>query len=498
MELSKDQNNAKNEIIKFLNDKSQKLFILKGSAGTGKTTLITNILGEERYKDKKISLCATTHKAVSVLKEMKVNSKELDFITIHKLLKIKRKINKYGDKLFDTNITKTRYNSDKKNSSIYCYDIIIVDECSMIDKKLLDTIFNLQDKIKGKIIFIGDICQLPPVNEKNSAIFSYNLQGYELKDIMRYKGTIVNLCDDIRKLIFDKSYKLKLNSYKSNNIIFYKNTNDFVSNFVKKYKKADKDYPICICYTNKRCNYINNGIRKLLFDDIDNNKFLKDELIIFNNFYKTEKNSYYTSKKAKIKDIEVKDYNFINFKTDIMKMLDTKIEKYNEFLDMDEFEKNSIIIIKIELLEKMELFFNKIEKTDLRIYNIKLYNNDIILSIYDKDIEKYEKLIEMSKNRLRKIFTWLQNIIKILENSKNIYVRFINNLWEIFYNRLIDTFCEIDYGYCITTHKSQASTFNNIYVDMNNIIKCNSNIDESYRCLYTAITRTSKKLNILL
>ena len=497
MELSNDQKKAKNKIIEFLNDKMKKLFLLKGSAGTGKTTLITNILGMEIYKDKNIALCATTHKAVSVLKEMKVDNRELKFITIHKLLKIKRKINKYGDTLFDTNIINSG-NNGKNNESIYCYDIIIIDECSMIDKKLLDTIFNLQDKIRGKIIFIGDICQLPPVNENNSSIFYYNLHGYELNEIMRYKGKIINLCDDIRKLIFDKSYKLKLNSYNSKNIIFYKNTNNFISNFVKKYKKADKDYPICICYTNKRCNYINNSIRKLLFNDIDNNKFLKDELIIFNNFYKTEKNSYYTSRKEKIKSVGVKDYNFINFKTDIIKILDTKIEKYNEFLDMGEYERNSIIIIKMKLLEKMELFFNKIENIDIRVYNIKLYNNDIILCIYDKDIEKYEKLIEMSKNRLRKIFTWLQNIIKILENSKNIYVRFINNLWEIFYNRLIDTFCEIDYGYCITTHKSQASTFNNIYVDMNNIIKCNSNIDESYRCLYTAITRTSKKLNILL
>ena len=497
MELSNDQKKAKSEIIDFLNDKTKKLFLLKGSAGTGKTTLITNILSLEKYKNKNIALSATTHKAVSVLKEMKVDNVELTCITIHKLLKIKRKINKYGDTLFDTNIINSSYNG-KNNGSIYCYDIIIVDECSMIDKKLLDTIFNLQDKIRGKIIFIGDICQLPPVNEKNSSIFSYNLQGYELKEIMRYKGKIIHLCDDIRKLIFDKSYKLKLNSYNSKNIIFYKNTNNFIDNFAKKYKKADKDYPICICYTNKRCNYINNGIRKILFNNIDNNKFLKDELIIFNNFYKTEKNSYYTSYKEKIKSIEVKDYNFINFKTDIMKILDTKIEKYNEFLDMSEFERNSIIIIKMKLLEKMELFFNKIENIDIRVYNIKLYNNDIILCIYDKDIEKYDKLVEMSKNRLRKIFTWLQNTVKRLEILKNIYVSFINNLWEIFYNRLIDTFCEIDYGYCITTHKSQASTFNNIYIDMNNIIKCNSNIDESYRCLYTAITRTSKKLNILL
>ena len=84
MELSSDQINAKIKINSFLSDKSTKFFLLKGSAGTGKTTLITNILNG--YK-KNIALCATTHKAVSVLKKMKLDdNKNLTFVTIHKLL----------------------------------------------------------------------------------------------------------------------------------------------------------------------------------------------------------------------------------------------------------------------------------------------------------------------------------------------------------------------------------------------------------------------------
>ena len=71
-------------------------------------------------------------------------------------------------------------------------------------------------------------------------------------------------------------------------------------------------------------------------------------------------------------------------------------------------------------------------------------------------------------------------------------------IWCYLYESLIDLFADISYGYCITTHKSQGSTFTNIYVDMNNIILKNQNQEESYRCLYTAITRTSQKLNILI
>lgn len=246
MELSQDQKKAKNTIIDFLGNKNEKLFVLKGSAGTGKSTLITYILSLHEYKDKKIALCATTHKAVSVLKDMKVNKDTVNFITIHKLLKIKRKINEDGIERFSSGKTKL-------SDPIHYYDIIIIDECSMIDKELLKSIFAIQNKILGKIIFIGDICQLPPVNEIESSIFTYNLPNYELKEIMRYKGKIVSLCNDIRTLIFDKSFKFKLINYQSNKIKFYKDTISFVNNFVKKYKKEDTDYPICITYTNKRC-----------------------------------------------------------------------------------------------------------------------------------------------------------------------------------------------------------------------------------------------------
>ena len=496
MELSCDQINAKIKINSFLNDKFTKFFLLKGSAGTGKTTLITNILNG--YK-KNIALCATTHKAVSVLKKMKLDdNKNLTFVTIHKLLKIKRVINADGRQVFKSNIKDDKLNNKSEIKSIYYYDIIIIDECSMIEQKLLDTIIGLENKIKGKIIFIGDICQLPPVNEKNSKVFKYNLENYELKKIMRYKGEIVNLCNDIRKLIIDHSFKLKLNKYKSKKIVFYKNSNSFIEHFIKKFKKEEKEFPIGICYTNKRCNYINNRVRDLLFENTKNNKFVKDELIIFNNFYKTTNNVYYTSQKEKINDIMVEEFDLNNFDTNILKLLDEKIIKYFENFAVNEYEKNCVIIIKLKLLDKLDVLFDKIKNLDIRIYNIKLYNNDKIISIYKDDMDKYELFLENCKKLIRKIFNWLNTSIKMLEDSVNIYKSFINKFWDLFYNKLIDKFSDIDYGYCITTHKSQASTFKNIYVDMNNIIKCNSNINESYRCLYTAITRSSNRVNILL
>ena len=62
----------------------------------------------------------------------------------------------------------------------------------------------------------------------------------------------------------------------------------------------------------------------------------------------------------------------------------------------------------------------------------------------------------------------------------------------------MDSIADINYGYATTTLKSQGSNYKVVFVDMENIITRITNKIESYRCLYTAVTRTSKYLNILM
>ena len=71
MILSPSQDEAKIKITKYLKnyDKTQNMFILEGSAGTGKSTVITHILSQSDFSNKKIVYSATTNKAVSVLKK---------------------------------------------------------------------------------------------------------------------------------------------------------------------------------------------------------------------------------------------------------------------------------------------------------------------------------------------------------------------------------------------------------------------------------------------
>ena len=87
-------------------------------------------------------------------------------------------------------------------------------------------------------------------------------------------------------------------------------------------------------------------------------------------------------------------------------------------------------------------------------------------------------------------------MVKVKE-IKVLLDKLMTTVWECFYAEVLDKFADISYGYSITTHKSQGSTFRSVYLHLGNIINCNSNEEESYRCLYTALTRSSKKVHIL-
>lgn len=490
MDFSKSQKQALIKIEEFLNSPN-KLFTLKGSAGTGKSTVITSILQKEEYNDKKIAFCATTNKAVSILKEMSKikDTKEVVFLTIHKLLNIKRKIDRDGKELFDTNIDKEENKLMKtKAKSIYNYDIIVIDESSMVTKEIIHKLIKISNKINGKIIFVGDSAQLPPVNEKYSLVFrTDDIPCFELDEIMRYKGNIVDLCDKVRELVMDNSTKFSLKSYEDDNIKRFKKFEKWVGNYIKIFRKNGmSDIPIFIVYTNAQCNKINKTIREILFLKEDNmfdlgnygkknlDKYVSGEIIIFNGYYKSNNGcKYYTSQKEKVLLVEEDIYRTIKFN-----------EKINENLSKLIIDED----VKSVICKYLSKLYDLVDNLSINIYKLHLTSKDIIYVI--KSIDSYNSIIEKSREILIKLKRFMEK-----RNKENI--SFMTFLWEYFYEKMIDKFADINYGYCITTHKSQGSTFSNVYVDMNNIIFKNSNEEEAFRCLYTAITRTSNKLNIL-
>lgn len=543
--LSECQKKGIIEIINYLINYSENLFGFYGSAGTGKTyTLlcVANYLLKNNYISS-ISFVASTNKAVNVMKaiffsyfdnknnnELSTNlddDKTIDFLTIHRLLNYKNDFDKDGKKIYIKDIL-----TEKNNINIKNYELIIIDECSMIGndliQNLVNEINNVCKNIKNnmnkspKIIFSGDLSQLMPCNEKISPVFIsymkcnynynnvndihtldklYNMKYYNMTTIVRNKlFNVVSLCNNIRQWVFDEVKIPSTRKYINNGVYLYKlNNNRLNSEWFHKYltyiqqKDTQINSNIIITWTNKITDFYNIEIRKILYNYKENiKKFEIGDILIINDYYNKDinnkNNKFYTSEQIKITDINIANINTGKFDD----ILPKSYEKFKDFTIIEKLYKE--IIYKLNLTTKRsykswilsvqklsDIIIPQLIPEEYQIYVI--HENDEVT--LNEDIQKSEYIIKKFKNLLEKKF-------KI-----NIEKYIIKRLWKKS-NDLFDSFfCKINFGMSITTHKAQGSTYCNVFIDANDILQ-NKNENEAKRCLYTALTRASNSVHILI
>ena len=183
IEFTDGQKQALNKVYKFLQSKDR-FFLLAGYSGCGKTTIAENIA-----KATKANLMAPTNAAVNRLKE-KINSPMLGFSTIH-------------GAIFSPGNKSNKFFVDRSLKQGKTY---IVDECSMIDKYVLEVLIKQANEKNCKLIFMGDSFQLEPVGE-NPYIFEWEKRypddflahnKYELTEVKRYDGSLLKIATDMR------------------------------------------------------------------------------------------------------------------------------------------------------------------------------------------------------------------------------------------------------------------------------------------------------------
>jgi len=557
MLLNSEQQVAFQKIKAFLNSRN-KIFTLTGAAGTGKTTVISKIFKAPEFDNKKIVLAATTNKAVSVIEQMfNIYHENIDFHTIHKICNIKRSIDHEGNQLynFDENPV-----SSKNNKSIYNYDIIVIDEASMMNHSMLKYINNIKHKIRGKIIFVGDKYQLPPVNESlsNAFEFEYFDDSFFLNKIMRFDSHILDFSIRIRDCI-DSRKQISIKNIGDKTFEICKNHELWKGEYLKEFCYKNT----FLAYTNKKCDEINNYIRIKYFKNNLLPEYIADELIVFNNYYNSvivndidigsdidnsESTKFYTSNSARLLKCDSQSYTISNFPLDSLfhlkkKMtLSFKIKKKNissligeescpicfePIKDVDnliETDCNHIFCescIRLWLEEhklcpycRMNILEDKLIINNDNILTMKINalfelmnNNTVKIWKLGVKSEIGEGFIYVVRKEFKKEFENLKKLIKkgIIDLKNYIYKtmnksdnRFIlKRIWEYYYINYIDIFADISYGYCITVHKSQGSTYKNVFIDARNILEYNRKDYINYKCLYTAITRASKKVFML-
>ena len=187
MKPTKHQQKKLEEMYKWA-DSNKPFFVLSGSAGTGKTFITRTFLSNY---NKEVMLTATTHKAVGVLAEA---SGSEQCRTIHSALAIKPQF-RQGKTFLKQDAVRARVNLRGNR-------IVVVDESSMIDRELMKFIKEDAANNNRKYLFIGDHCQIPPVNEEESPVFEF-LDNEPLSEIIRQgEGSpIITLATQIRDII---------------------------------------------------------------------------------------------------------------------------------------------------------------------------------------------------------------------------------------------------------------------------------------------------------
>lgn len=430
----------------FSKDKNT-LFLLKGYAGTGKTTTISTFVNCLWKVQKKAVLLAPTGRAAKVIA---VYSKKQAF-TVHKKIYFPKK---------ETNGSVGFVLQPNKHRDT----VFIVDEASMIpdsrqNQKLFETGSLLEDLISYvyagdncKLIFIGDTAQLPPVRLKVSPAldadvlkydFDKEVEEIELNEVMRQhedSGILAN-ATFLRLLIDNEGLDFKFDlNYPD--ITRLEDGYDIQDAIVAAYDNDGVEDTAFIVRSNKRANQYNQQIR-LNIRGQENEISVGDYVMIV-------KNNYYWLKETSsagfiangdiceiLRIFNIKELYGFKFAEVSLRMID--------YPDMKPFE--TVLLLDTLTSESPSLTYEESNK---------LYQ--AVKEDYAEEKSKYKQFLAIKSNK--------------------------------YFNAL-----QVKFSYSITCHKSQGGQWENVFIEQPYLPEGVSK--EYFRWLYTAITRAQKKLYLI-
>lgn len=192
--LSQEQKHAFGAFREWLEeDLARDPFVLSGFAGTGKTFLSMRFLAEAEALGLCWTVAAPTHKAVDVLREhlQRAGLRATWYpSTLHRLLRLKLK------RQHDLELCQETAQTAKSLESLA---LVLIDEASMLDSSLLEITLRCAHPFATRLIFVGDPAQLPPVTEEVSPVFSgLKARSVALTQVLRHSGAVLRLASGLR------------------------------------------------------------------------------------------------------------------------------------------------------------------------------------------------------------------------------------------------------------------------------------------------------------
>ena len=441
---TKEQKAVLEDLSEFISTLgSRSIFLLKGYAGTGKTTLISALVKSLPSVGKRSALLAPTGRAAKVLAKYS-----------------KRKASTLHKKIYWIRTSKNGNTFITLKENLHTNTIFIVDEASMIPEDLNDSLSKrslLEDLIKYvyegidcKLILIGDTAQLPPVHlDVSPALDEENLDkkyqkqiiSKELKQVVRQEknSLVLENATQLRKLIElnnNSLPKIKLN----NDVIRISSGEELQENIEAAYAQSGVENTTIICRSNKRANQYNNRIRSEIL--------WQEDIISSGDILMVVRNNYF--------------------------WLDEKSEAG--------FLANGDIIEVTRVKEIIERYGFKFAKASIRLLDYPNENEVETILLLDTISSESPSLKYEEYKKLYK------EVALDYKGQKDVNKKIKENE---FFNAI-----QIKFGYSITCHKAQGGQWKEVFIDIGYFKK--EMLDKNYlRWLYTAFTRSTEKLYLI-
>ena len=453
---TKEQEKAISLLSDFLLSREQdSIFLLKGYAGTGKTSLLAALVRTMQQLRLRVMLLAPTGRAAKVLS----NYAGAPAFTIHRKIYRQKSITEMD--VFQNNI-------NMRQDTLF-----IVDEASMIANdaheqtmfgtgRLLDDLMQYVYSCNGcRLLLVGDTAQLPPVGETESPALSRTmLEGYGMEVTELCLTQVVRQLEEsgilwnatmLRSLIQnDDVYafpKLRGKSFPDIKVL---PGNELIEALEQSYRNHGTDGTIVVTRSNKRANIFNNGIRTRILD-------YETELSGGDLIMVAKNNYYWTEREQAANGVAADAMTFIaNGDVAIVRRMRNERSFYGfRFADVT-------------------LCFPDYDHRELDV--------TILLDTLQSESPA------LTRQQQETLFNGVWEDYPELTNKRDRMKRLRQ---DIYYNAL-----QIKYAYAVTCHKAQGGQWEHVYIDQGYINE--EMLSPNYfRWLYTAITRATEQVYLV-
>jgi exodeoxyribonuclease-5 len=456
-EATPEQTVAINRLAGFVNDRTpRQVFLLKGYAGTGKTSIISSLVRTMIGHHRRVVLMAPTGRAAKVFS----NTSGFQACTIHKKI--------YRQKsLLDAD-------SFQLDRNLHEQTLFLVDEASMISNeglsgstfgtgRLLDDLISYVYSGKDcRLLMLGDDAQLPPVGELESpalsaqalSLYGLGVQEFCLENVMRQlqeSGILHNatvLREYTRDVAMPGGFRFKLDGFKD---VVKISGSDLIETLSTCYSRDGIDETMVLCRSNKRAITYNNGIRNTILDREDELCRGDSVMIVKNNYYWTER------------------------------MI---AEEGDSYTNIPSFIANGDIAVIRRVRRQRELYGFRFEDATLSFPDYDDLEMEVTL-LLDTLHSEAPSLTRQESERL---------FSNVMEDYADIPSR-KEKMKKLRENEHFNAL-QVKYAYAVTCHKAQGGQWKNIFIDQGFVPEDGRDV-EYYRWLYTALTRATQTVYLV-